>query len=584
MGSDARGGVGRVAVVGGGVAGLGTAAALVLAARARGRTVDVTVLDGGAPGERPSRPLVLTPECRSRLAALGCRIPQEWRVGALRGVEVVSGASRQLLPAPPAGLWVVDGWSLGADGQGRLRDLLRATAGTLGVRVVERRVDSVERVPQVPGTPLGRGSGDLLVRAGGQLERYDAAVLATGAEAPVADHFFPGFEGAPTVPAVEARLRLGTPRLPGAAVARYWVAPLPGVDGLLLLPCGDSVYALGFGPGATPSEVCQVLMMAARDGLLEEGFELASLEPTRLPAGAGRRLVAEGQLAVGPAAGGHPLQLGVAPALASASRAASALLEAGPGRKALRRRYAQEAMADLLADAEAGTAAVRWLRRAGARAPAAFATAARAVARREAWAGGVLGLPSPTPRALRRAAAWAAVGELVDQVVRAPVPQLPTPAALEPDLYYVVDDDAEYRDALRQLLESQGAEVVCFSDELALYSAVARRPPTAILLDVVLQWVDGLSLCEGLKRHPLTRATRVVVMSGLNRPHVRERALRAGAEAFVPKPFKPEALLHLLVQGELPAPAERRPGAGASRGGPGAGSGADGAPERYASL
>jgi CheY-like chemotaxis protein len=119
--------------------------------------------------------------------------------------------------------------------------------------------------------------------------------------------------------------------------------------------------------------------------------------------------------------------------------------------------------------------------------------------------------------------------------------------ALEPDLYYVVDDDPDQREAMTQLLESTGATVVSFADELALFCAVARRPPTAILLDVVLHWVDGLRLCEGLKQHPLTRQTRVVVMSGLNRPHVRQRALDAGAEAFLPKPVEPERLLRQLM-------------------------------------
>ncbi|HEY0096130.1 MAG TPA: response regulator, partial [Archangium sp.] len=108
------------------------------------------------------------------------------------------------------------------------------------------------------------------------------------------------------------------------------------------------------------------------------------------------------------------------------------------------------------------------------------------------------------------------------------------------------------REALTALLESTGAKVVSFADELALFCAVARRPPTAILLDVVLHWVDGLRLCEGLKQHPLTRDTRVVVMSGMNRPHVRQRALDAGAEAFLPKPVDPERLLRQLM-GLVPA-------------------------------
>jgi CheY-like chemotaxis protein len=115
-----------------------------------------------------------------------------------------------------------------------------------------------------------------------------------------------------------------------------------------------------------------------------------------------------------------------------------------------------------------------------------------------------------------------------------------------------VDDDDVARESLQQLLENHGAEVVSFSSELALYSAVARRPPTAVLLDVVLRWVDGLRLCQGLKQHPLTRNTRVLVMSGLDLPHVRAAALEAGAEAFLPKPLDPHDVLQRLADDRAP--------------------------------
>jgi CheY-like chemotaxis protein len=145
-------------------------------------------------------------------------------------------------------------------------------------------------------------------------------------------------------------------------------------------------------------------------------------------------------------------------------------------------------------------------------------------------------------------ARWAGIRETMSSWVRTAVEPLPTTIpTMEPDLYYIVDDDPDQREAMTQLLESTGAHVVAFADELALFCAVARRPPTAILLDVVLHWVDGLRLCEGLKQHPLTRDTRVVVMSGMNRPHIRQRALDAGAEAFLPKPVDPERLLRQLM-------------------------------------
>ena len=366
------------------------------------------------------------------------------------------------------------------------------------------------------------------------------------------DAFFPGFRGAPSMPAVQARLTWDvlrrSPGLGMGLVARLWLNPLPSVEGLFLLPTAGSLYALAYGPAITPADLCQALMMAARDGLVDEGFELSALETTRLPFGPGHTLVAPGQLAVGAAALGHPLQLGLSETLASCSRAAVSLLDAGMDGVRLERRYVREGLGDLLEDVSAGARSLAWLRRAGPRAPAAFVQAGRRAPTMGLYGGGILGLPSPTPHTLLNAARWAGLREMVGGWLRSSLE--PAPAvipSLEPDLYYIVDDDPDAREAMTQLLESTGASVVAFADELALYSAVARRPPNAILLDVVLHWVDGLRLCEGLKRHPLTRETRVFVMSGLNRPHVRQRALDAGAEAFLVKPVDPQRLLRVVT-------------------------------------
>uniref|UniRef100_UPI0013D0E423 response regulator n=1 Tax=Myxococcus vastator TaxID=2709664 RepID=UPI0013D0E423 len=363
---------------------------------------------------------------------------------------------------------------------------------------------------------------------------------------------------------VQARLRHASPQRELAPVARLWISPLPTVDGLFLLPGASSVYALAFGPAVTPADLCQVLMMAARDGLVEEGFELAALETTRLPYGPGRTLVAPGQLAVGPAAFGHPLQVGLSETLASCSRAAVALLDGGLDAGSLERRYVREGLGEMLEDAAAGARAITWLRRAGPRAPEAFVKAKGRRTLGGTFGGGVLGLSGPTPIALLGAARWAGLKELVGSWLRTTVEPVPSVVPeLEPDLYYVVDDDPDAREALTALLESTGAKVVAFADELALFCAVARRPPTAILLDVVLHWVDGLRLAEGLKQHPLTRNTRVLVMSGLNRPHVRQRALDAGAETFLPKPVDPDRLLRILT-GRAPVMPELEPAPHAS--------------------
>jgi CheY-like chemotaxis protein len=538
----------RVAVIGGGVAGAAMAAALLFTARARGRRVEVRVYEGPRDDTDPRPPVILSPDCRSRLAALGCRIPPEWRSVEVSAVELISGRNRCLLRGPPGGLWLVDGWPDGPSGRTHVSGSLASAAAMHGASFVSRRVERVE----IAGRRLDErapssGAGSVVVWANGAGERFHAAALATPADAPVAERFFPGFAPAPTRPAAHARLRFSAPVGGAWPVAKLILAPLPGVDGLYLLPCRSTLYALAFGSRAAPADLCQALMMAARDGHLPEGFEIVHLGATRVPSGAGENLCAPGLLAVGPAAVGHPLQLGLSEALATCSRAAVALVDGAADRRTLHRRFARDGIYDLVEQSRAAVKSVQWLCRAGERAATAVEKAHRRSVGAPSWGSGVLALPTPSPVALApraRAAAWAeAVSSLWRWAVEPVAASVPT---LEPELYYVVDDDVAMRESISELLLSRGAEVVSFGDELALFSAASRRRPAAILLDVVLSWVDGLRLCEELKRHPLTRDTRVIVMSGLNRPHLRERALRAGAEAFVPKPLVPERLLRVL--------------------------------------
>src|SRR5262249_49074533 len=140
----------------------------------------------------------------------------------------------------------------------------------------------------------------------------------------------------------------------------------------------------------------------------------------------------------------------------------------------------------------------------------------------------ILGLSGLTPLRLFAKARRLGLWEGVVRAFRPASAPHAAPVGLPSQkLIYGGDDDQDPRDALSELLTSRGAKVVVFSDELALYGAVARRPPSAILLDVVLPWVDGLRLCQGLTSHPSTAHTPIYVISGLNRPYIQKGALAA---------------------------------------------------------
>ncbi|HZW89328.1 MAG TPA: response regulator, partial [Myxococcaceae bacterium] len=147
---------------------------------------------------------------------------------------------------------------------------------------------------------------------------------------------------------------------------------------------------------------------------------------------------------------------------------------------------------------------------------------------------------------------WEAVRALATAPFRPPeriAPVLQPPR--DPGLIYVVDDDADAREGLREQLSLGGAEVITFADELELLAAVAHRPPAAVLLDVVLERVDGVRLCRKLTEHPSTRGTAVYLMSGLGAPQLRRQALDAGATEFLVKPIDRAMLARLLEQSRI---------------------------------
>jgi response regulator RpfG family c-di-GMP phosphodiesterase len=107
----------------------------------------------------------------------------------------------------------------------------------------------------------------------------------------------------------------------------------------------------------------------------------------------------------------------------------------------------------------------------------------------------------------------------------------------------VVDDDPGVRALLRTTLELELIEVVEAESAAQATSEIDRERPGAIVLDVGMPVVDGVTLCRGLKADPATRDIPVLLLSGLADP---AQAANAGADAYLRKPFSPLELVGLV--------------------------------------
>jgi response regulator RpfG family c-di-GMP phosphodiesterase len=112
-------------------------------------------------------------------------------------------------------------------------------------------------------------------------------------------------------------------------------------------------------------------------------------------------------------------------------------------------------------------------------------------------------------------------------------------------LLLLVDDDPGLRALLRATLDAVDVEVDDAADAAIALTAIRRRRPDAIVLDVNLPGLDGLSFCRRLKRDRATREIPIVVLSGSD-GGTAEAALEAGADSFLRKPFSPLELLAIV--------------------------------------
>ncbi len=116
----------------------------------------------------------------------------------------------------------------------------------------------------------------------------------------------------------------------------------------------------------------------------------------------------------------------------------------------------------------------------------------------------------------------------------------------------VVDDDPEIVTFLATLLELEGIESTVATSAAAAMEKLEHGLPNLVLLDIAMPDRDGLDLCRALKKDPRTRDLPVFVVSARPGKDVVERALAAGAEQFIRKPFENHELI-ARIRGRLSA-------------------------------
>src|ERR1700687_3255837 len=104
----------------------------------------------------------------------------------------------------------------------------------------------------------------------------------------------------------------------------------------------------------------------------------------------------------------------------------------------------------------------------------------------------------------------------------------------------IVDANDDTRELYRESFQLSGCHVVEASDGREALTEALVSPPSLVVTEISLPFLDGFALCEILRRDRATAAIPILVVTAAP-PAAMDRARRAGADMVLPNPPTPDA-------------------------------------------
>ena len=113
-------------------------------------------------------------------------------------------------------------------------------------------------------------------------------------------------------------------------------------------------------------------------------------------------------------------------------------------------------------------------------------------------------------------------------------------------IVYVIDDDAQTRDALKNLMRSVGLHVEVFASAQDFLRSKRPDVPACLVLDVRLRGLSGLDLQKHMAEAKIE--VPIIFITGYGDIPMTVQAMKAGAVEFLTKPFRNQELLDAIQQ------------------------------------
>jgi CheY-like chemotaxis protein len=110
----------------------------------------------------------------------------------------------------------------------------------------------------------------------------------------------------------------------------------------------------------------------------------------------------------------------------------------------------------------------------------------------------------------------------------------------------IAEDSADSREMMQVLLEARGYQVIAAENGISALEMAVTNPPNALLLDLQLPKLDGLSVTKSLRLNPTFKNVPIIIISGHDPNRYRQQAMDAGCDDYFLKPINFDRLQLVL--------------------------------------
>jgi CheY-like chemotaxis protein len=110
----------------------------------------------------------------------------------------------------------------------------------------------------------------------------------------------------------------------------------------------------------------------------------------------------------------------------------------------------------------------------------------------------------------------------------------------------IVDDDEQATTLLERVLAIKGHEATSLNDSAETIQVVSSATPDLILLDLMMPEPNGFEVCKMLRADPKYAKIPIVIITAMDDNASKENAFAAGANDYLTKPFRIDALAQAI--------------------------------------